>query len=120
LHSDGLPKPLGEGAQVVLFQAARELLANVGKHARASRASLTVARDGETLTVEVADDGIGFDPTAVKPPHVEHGGFGLFSIRERLRLLGGVMTIDSAPGRGTRVRLTAPLERTDAEPRYDA
>jgi PAS domain S-box-containing protein len=120
LKSDGLPKPLGEGAQVVLFQAARELLANVGKHARASRASLTVAREGETLTVEVADDGIGFDPTAVKPPHVEHGGFGLFSIRERLRLLGGVMAIDSSPGRGTRVRLTAPLERTEAEPCYDA
>jgi PAS domain S-box-containing protein len=120
LHSDGLPKPLCEGAQVVLFQAARELLANVGKHARASHASLTVARDGEMLTVEVADDGIGFDPTAVKPPHVEHGGFGLFSIRERLRLLGGVMIIDSAPGRGARVRLTAPLERTDGEPRYDA
>ncbi len=120
LHTDGLPKPLGEGAQVVLFQAARELLANVGKHARASHAALTVSRDGDMLTVQVADDGVGFDPTAVKPPHVEQGGFGLFSIRERLRLLGGTMTIESAPSRGTRVRVTAPLEKVDSAPRLDA
>ena len=120
LHSDGLPKPLGEGAEVVLFQAARELLANVGKHARASHAAITVARDGDALSIEVSDDGVGFDPSAVKPPHVEHGGFGLFSIRERLRLLGGTMTIDSAPGRGTRVRLTAPLEIDESAPRLDA
>jgi len=58
----------------------------------------------------VVDDGVGFDPGCVEPPSVARGGFGLFSIRERLRLLGGVMEIESKAGRGTRVVLTAPLD----------
>lgn len=95
---------------MVLFQAVRELLANVGKHARASEVRVSIDRDGDTLRVEVADVGIGFDPADVAPPSVTHGGFGLFGIRERLRLLGGVMRIDSEAGSGTRVTLTAPLD----------
>jgi len=93
-----------------LFQAVRELLANVGKHARASEVRVSIERNDGVIRVEVSDDGFGFDPVVVKTPHVTRGGFGLFSIRERLRLLGGAMAIDSAPGRGTRVVLTAPLE----------
>jgi len=110
VQSDGLAKPLGENGQVVLFQAVRELLANVGKHARATEVRVSIDRDGDSLRVEVTDDGVGFDPAGVEPPSVSRGGFGLFSIRERLRLLGGVMRIDSKAGRGTRVVLTAPLD----------
>lgn len=110
VRSDEFAKPLGENGQVVLFQAVRELLTNVAKHARASEVSVSIDRDGDSLRVEVADDGVGFDPGAVEPPSVSRGGFGLFSIRERLRLLGGVMSIDSQAGRGTRVVLTAPLD----------
>jgi len=109
VRSDGLAKPLGESGQVVLFQAVRELLTNVGRHARATEVSVSMRRDKDSLHIEVADDGIGFDPGRVEPPSVARGGFGLFSIRERLRLLGGVMLIDSKTGRGTRVVLTAPL-----------
>jgi two-component system sensor histidine kinase UhpB len=110
VRSDGLAKPLGESGQVVLFQAVRELLTNVGKHARATEVRVSIDRDGNALRVEVVDDGVGFDPACVEPPSVSRGGFGLFSIRERLRLLGGVMEIDSKAGRGTRVVLTAPLD----------
>jgi len=110
VRSDGLAKPLGESGQVVLFQAVRELLTNVGKHARATEVSVSIRHDEGSLHIEVADDGIGFDPARVDPPSVTRGGFGLFSIRERLRLLGGVMMIDSKVGNGTRVVLTAPLD----------
>ena len=110
VRSDGRAKPLGENGQVVLFQAVRELLTNVGKHAKASEVRVSIDRDGDSLRVEVSDDGVGFDPGCVDPPSVARGGFGLFSIRERLRLLGGVMAIDSQEGRGTRVVLTAPLD----------
>jgi signal transduction histidine kinase len=109
VHSDGLAKPLDESGQVVMFQAVRELLTNVAKHARASEVRVSIDRDGGSLRVEVADDGVGFDPGCVEPPSVSRGGFGLFSIRERLRLLGGMMEIDSQAGQGTRVILTAPL-----------
>lgn len=110
VRSDGLAKPLGESSQVVLFQAVRELLTNVAKHARATEVRVAIDRDGDSLRVEVVDDGVGFDPGCVEPPSVARGGFGLFSIRERLRLLGGVMDINSKAGRGTRVVLTAPLD----------
>jgi two-component system sensor histidine kinase UhpB len=110
VRSDGLAKPLGENGQVVLFQAVRELLTNVGKHARATEVRVAIDRDGDSLRVEVFDDGVGFDPACVEPPSVSRGGFGLFSIRERLRLLGGVMEIESRAGLGTRVVLTAPLD----------
>jgi PAS domain S-box-containing protein len=114
VSSDAAAKPLGDGGQVVLFQAVRELLANVGKHAGASVATVSLRRDGDNLRVEVADDGVGFDPRYVRPPHVEHGGFGLFSIREGLRLLGGTIDIDSSAEKGTRVVLTAPLEKLES------
>jgi PAS domain S-box-containing protein len=110
VRSDGATKPLGESSQVVLFQAVRELLTNVGKHARASEVRVSIERAGDALRVEVADDGVGFDPASVEPPSVSRGGFGLFSIRERLRLLGGVMRVDSKAGSGTRIVLTAPLD----------
>ena len=79
-------------------------------HVRGPVDRVAIRRDGDSLHIEVADDGIGFDPVRVDPPSVARGGFGLFSIRERLRLLGGVMMIDSNTGNGTRVLLTAPLD----------
>jgi signal transduction histidine kinase len=63
----------------------------------------------------VADAGIGFEPQLSATPSPETGGFGLFSIRERLHLLGGEMTIASSPGRGTRVTLVAPVQETMQE-----
>ena len=69
----------------------------------------TLDKTGKASDV-VADAGIGFEPQLSTSPSPESGGFGLFSIRERLHLLGGEMTIDSAPGRGTRVTLVAPVQ----------
>ena len=106
VEDDGLPKPLDEDTLGLLFQSVRELLFNVLKHAGRKDAAVRLERlDGE-VRVTVSDDGGGFDATRASGPS-EDGGFGLFSIRERLDLLGGRMEVESAAGRGTRVTLVA-------------
>ncbi len=99
-----------EDLRVLLFQAIRELLFNVVKHAQTNHARLVLsAEEGGLLRVTISDDGVGFDleDTVTSMPRV-HGGFGLFSIRERLMLLGGNMQIQSKPGKGSSFILTAP------------
>ena len=96
--------------RTLLFESVRELLFNAVKHAQADRATvdLRVGPDDE-LCITVADEGIGFDPAAfADQTKSSQVGWGLFSIRERLTLLGGRFEIDSAPGHGTRFRLIAP------------
>lgn len=105
---DGREKPLHDNMRVVLFQAIRELLFNVIKHARATRAKVTVGRKGDRVRIEVEDDGEGFDLSKLHGRG--DGGFGLFSVRERLGYMRGQVEIESAPGKGTRVTLTAPLD----------
>jgi signal transduction histidine kinase len=98
---------LSPHAQTELFAIGREALANVIKHADASKAWVHVeARSGRVL-VEVRDDGSGFDPSARHPGH-----FGLESMHSRAAELGGVLTISSAPRAGTVVRVEA---RADTE-----
>jgi PAS domain S-box-containing protein len=104
---DGQPKPLDEAIRIALFRALRELLINVARHARTRQAHVRIWRDGERVRVEVRDHGLGFDPAEASK------GFGLVSVRERLRNLGGDLEIDSAPGEGTRVVAHAPLSRED-------
>ncbi len=106
--------PEREDIAIVLFEAVRELLLNVIKHAGVTAARVVVRRHGDDrVEIVVSDQGIGFDPEEVarRPPPVA-GGFGLFSLRERLSLLGGEAQIESTPGGGTRVALTAPLRAT--------
>ncbi|HOF87449.1 MAG TPA: PAS domain S-box protein, partial [Armatimonadota bacterium] len=92
--------------RALLFSIVRELLMNAVKHARASQVTISAEAQAGTITVAVTDDGVGFDPAAVEE---QRSGYGLFSIRERLRHFGGTLTITSRPGAGTRVELAAPL-----------
>lgn len=108
-EDDGQSKPLSEEMQVFTFTAVRELLANVGKHANATRAKITARRINRSLVIHVADDGIGFNPSKLRSHLYRNQGFGLFSIRERIRHLGGQMEVKSIKGRGTRVILEQPL-----------
>ena len=110
-EDDGQPKPLDEDIRVFLFRDVRELLLNVIKHARAKKVKVSVRRVGRQIHVGVEDDGWGFDPAKVRATAVRKGGFGLFSIRERLEQIGGELEIDSAPGHGTKVTLVAPLKQ---------
>jgi len=87
-----------------LFRIAQEALANVARHSGAGRAEVDLVYTADDLTLRVADDGRGFDPS-----RGSGGGFGLQSMRERLVRLGGRITVDSAPGRGTRVTAVCPF-----------
>ncbi len=109
-EDDEKPKPLTLDVQVTLYRAVRELIINVVKHARADRIKVSVGREDRGIRVEVADDGIGFDPSKVYAYGVRDKSFGLLSIRERIGLLGGSMEIDSQVGGGTRVLLRAPMK----------
>jgi PAS domain S-box-containing protein len=108
-ETDNKPKPVRDEIRIVLFSAVRELLMNVAKHALAQTAKVTIRRVNENIVVHVADNGTGFTVSKMTFYLDENKGFGLFSIRERLRHLSGQMDVRSAKGRGTRVILTAPL-----------
>lgn len=106
-HDDGALKPLSQDAMVLLFRAVREVLFNVVKHARATEVLVSIEKRDGRVSIVVDDNGAGFD-TSVK---ASRGGYGLFSIRQRLQNLGGDMDLVSAPGRGTRIGLELPLSR---------
>jgi signal transduction histidine kinase len=97
----------------VLYRIAQEALRNAVRHAQARRVELWLRRGPATATLEVVDDGRGFD---VRRAEERRPGMGLFSMRERVGLVNGTLALVSAPGRGTRVVATVPLtETTDKE-----
>jgi signal transduction histidine kinase len=84
----------------------QEALSNVAQHAHANRVHLSLVRLGEELRLAVDDDGVGFDPTRV----AEQGlGLGLHAIRKRIDATGGLLTLETAPHRGTRVNASWKL-----------
>jgi PAS domain S-box-containing protein len=110
--------PLPDDQVMPLYQSVRELLMNVIKHAHTPHATLSVAVDSDLLKISVRDEGKGFDPQTLDlQPASEH--FGILSVRERMEALGGRCQTDSAPGRGTEVTLTMPLQTTVAIARRD-
>jgi signal transduction histidine kinase len=110
VEDDGLPKPLEDQISVLLFQTVRELLQNVVKHARSKRATVRCAVSDDALCLDVVDPGVGFEVQTINRLPTRHGGFGLFSIRERLKLMGGSIDIHSIVGEGTTVRIRVPLK----------
>lgn len=109
-EDDRQPKPLDENIQILLFSAVRELLVNAVKHSRAGLLKVALHRVGDSIRITVEDDGIGFDPSGNGLHYGNAGGFGLFSIRERLAHFGGELRIVSQIGNGTLVTLIAPLK----------
>jgi PAS domain S-box-containing protein len=110
ISADPLANSDRKEVRTLLFESVRELLLNAVKHGQVDWVSVELVRaPDDTLCVTVVDKGSGFDP-AVLADRARAGrlGWGLFSIRERLTLLGGEFAIESAPGEGTRVRLVAP------------
>jgi signal transduction histidine kinase len=100
--------PLDGDLQVILFQIVRELLVNVGKHSQASQAKVILSREERQLKIQVNDDGVGFDPARIYDAKGRGGGFGFFSMRERLNYLGGRLEVRSRPGQGSQVVLWVP------------
>lgn len=100
----GDPRLLGATATVEVYRIIQEALANAAHHSDAARAQVSITRGDERLTVIVADEGRGFDP-AESP----ESGIGIAGMLERSRLLGGQLSIESAPGAGTRVTISLPI-----------
>jgi signal transduction histidine kinase len=108
-EDDNQSKQIDESTRVLMYQATRELLFNVVKHGRAQKAKLSITREGENIRIEVADNGIGFNPNELPTNMRQPKGFGIFSIKERLRHQGGHFQILSIPGQGTRAILRSPM-----------
>lgn len=112
-EDEGLDLP--EDQRLLLFQSVRELLINSSKHAGTGQAVLTMEKRGDHLCITVQDEGTGFDlaaEAAVGPPRDGISSkFGLYSIQERMRALGGSFTIHSSPGLGTVATLILPLAK---------
>ena len=96
VQADGPLKDISEDLRAFLFRAVRELLFNVVKHAKVDRARVEATADSKQVRIIVRDNGQGYDASAVKKERNESGGFGLFSIRERLTYMGGRMNIHTA------------------------
>lgn len=105
-EEDARPTPILETA---VYRLVQEALNNVAKHSMARRADLSVRAGRGSIEVEVADDGVGFEPNLVRE------GFGLVGMRERAALLGGTLEVTSNRGSGTRVRAEIPLQTRGQE-----
>ena len=100
--------------KVFLFRAVQELLFNVIKHAGVKSAHVALSGSNSNITITVSDDGIGINPDILNTPTAT-GGFGLLSLRERARYMGGSLAIESTPGQGSRFTLTVPLRLAKAD-----
>ena len=110
LRDDSDPKSLDEDVRSAAFRASRELFLNVVKHAHADTVFVWLQGDAETVRITIQDDGNGFDPSEIKP-EAPKTSFGLFSVREQMKYLGGDLTISSSPGQGTTAVLDLPVHR---------
>jgi len=103
-----------EDMMVLLFQSVRELLFNVVKHAQTNSAEVRIYKeDPGLLRIAVSDRGAGFDPNGMWEKSEKTCGFGMFTIRERLQLLGGRFEVESTPGRGASFTLIAPIGKSE-------
>lgn len=94
-------------SQMCLYRLLQEALTNVAKHARASRVTIEINREGHNACLKLEDDGAGFDLESAKQS--SHAGLGLSGMAERVRLIGGEFHLTSTPGRGTQIRAVVPL-----------
>lgn len=111
VHSDDIVIDLDHTVLNQVFRATRELLINVAKHAAVAVADVSIICDAGCLTICVEDSGVGFDQNLGIIPSAK-GGYGLFSVRQRIGFIGGDVQIDSSPGHGTVVVVTIPMEPT--------
>jgi signal transduction histidine kinase len=103
--------PLTMSQRIAVVRIVQEALSNVRAHSGAVRAAVIVRADDEGLNLSIADNGCGFDARATSAAAARRGRLGIVGMNERVRLLGGVFTIDSAPGVGTKISASIPAWR---------
>ncbi len=108
----GTAEPLHDEVGATLLRIAEEALANAGRHAAASRTGVTLSYMGDEITLDVRDDGRGFDPGTLEP-YRGAGGFGLGGMRARAERIAGTVEVETGPGLGTAVCARVPLVRDD-------
>jgi NarL family two-component system sensor histidine kinase YdfH len=106
-HADSTP-PLPDPVKETLLRTVSEALTNIARHARATEASVKLAVQENQLNLEIKDNGLGFDPATIPSGH-----YGLLGLRERARLIGGTLTLDTAPQKGTILTIEIPLTGAD-------
>ena len=113
-ESRDVPQGLSKEVALCLYRITQEALQNVVKHGRATGAKVELSAEGQELHLTVADDGSGFDAGAVPPG----SSLGIVSMRERVRMVQGQFSIQSHPGRGTRIEVRVPMAAPagDGEP----
>ncbi|MFJ8580449.1 sensor histidine kinase [Micromonospora sp. NPDC093277] len=109
MSTTGDPRPLHPEIEVTLLRAAQEALANVARHAGASRVGLTLSYMADVVTLDVRDDGVGFDVAEQSAePRRPDGGYGLTAMRQRVARVGGQLAVESEPGGGTALSASVP------------
>jgi signal transduction histidine kinase len=105
----GPPYALLPEVELGLYRLTQEGLNNVRRHAQATHVDVTLAYTRQAVTLNVSDDGVGFEVPSNQKELSKSGGLGLMGIHERARLFGGEASIESAPGKGTTIRVDIPL-----------
>jgi signal transduction histidine kinase len=108
-RTSGEPTMLPMAVDATLLRIAQGALANVLRHAEATRAELTLSYLGDEVALDVVDDGVGFDPAAAQREEVDGVAFGLRAMRQRAERQGGSIELESAPGEGTAVSVRIPV-----------
>jgi PAS domain S-box-containing protein len=108
---DDVPGQISKDVTLCLFRIVQEALRNVVKHSGAAEAKVELSGHADEINLCISDAGQGFDPESVKG----EAGLGLISMRERLRLVGGYLSVESEPSRGTLIRAQVPLSSTTGE-----
>jgi len=114
IHLDAAPdadRVLDQNAQGVIFYIVEEAISNARKHAKAGNMWVRLGADDSQFIVEIEDDGCGFDVDAVQVRYDERGSLGMINMHERAELISGELTIASAVGEGTCIRLVVPLQQ---------
>ncbi len=109
LETSRLSDRVSKDAQGVIFYIIEEAVGNARKHAEARHIWVQLREEANQLTAEVRDDGIGFEVQSVQATYDKRGSLGLINMYERAQLVSGALSVASAPGQGTRVTLTMPL-----------
>jgi signal transduction histidine kinase len=108
--ADNLLAAIPPDTALCLYRVVQEALRNVVRHSGAQRAEVHLQQSDDAISLRIVDAGSGFDAASLEGEH----GLGFISMRERLRLVGGKIDIDSQPSRGTRIVVSAPLQATKA------
>jgi signal transduction histidine kinase len=114
VHANNLASRPAPKIETACFRIAQESLTNIVRHAKAHFVEIDLSQDVDALVLCVKDDGCGFDVAAMRKRALAGGSMGMLGMQERAALIGGQLDIASAPGQGSRVRLSCPLRTQTA------